>query len=529
MDDTPLREQEPTPGITKFLSCVWAQCFVRLLDFFNMSMIIPTLSKYLVSAGGTTDQYYLILAISSVLQIVTSFVIGIIVDRTGKLLPLYIITIGFAVAGNALYAMADVIPELRDPVWIITARSLIGIGSSNFAFGLIYLGRAALPDERQKWSAIMAMTRTGGLLVGPGVTTLLTLAFNSQGDTGDPPTIPPAGGYKLWDEYAMPASFLTLANLIGLIWIVASWKDPPPAVAPDADGDGSTDLSTDLSTDVSTDVSTQNYKTVLQFLCQPKAMACTFVFFSANFLISSLEYMVPVVADKVLHWDSNLAGGILMCIAVGAMASQVSTIVLKNYLESRQILLMGSCGVCMMLILTLSLWLANFGTILPVSYEVASPLWFVCVAPFVFLETFVPWLAISTMAIWVTFVAEEIPQKSGLVQAIFLNFAMLGNLMAPLWDGISYGDQKITEEGMPWTAMLGIAVVVAIELLCIVAVFPQMEMLAPIDTAPGQLERKNSSFKLNEQAETHASLLERQSSNRVLSRVASQSSSSQVY
>lgn len=509
--DAPLREQEPTPGITKYLSCMWAQAFVRLLDFFNMSMIIPTLSKYLVSAGGTTNQYYLILGISTVLQIITSFGVGIIVDRTGKLLPLYILTICFAVAGNALYAMADVIPDLRDPVWIITGRCLIGIGSSNFAFGLIYLGRAALPEERQTWSAIMAMTRTGGLLVGPGVTTLLTLAFNSQGDSinGDPPP----GGYKLWDEYAMPASFLALTNLIGLIWMVWSWKEPPPAVAPEAD--------------LSTDPDDPDFPsmTVTAFFCQPKTMVCTFVFFSANFLISSLEYMVPIVADKVLHWDSNQAGAILMCIAVGAMASQVSTIALKNHLESRQILLLGSCGVCMMLILTLSLWLGNFGTALPVSYDVAAPVWFVCVAPFVFLETFVPWLAISTMAIWVTFVAEEIPEKSGVVQALFLNFAMLGNLVAPLWDGFSYGDTKLAEESMPWTAMMGISVVVAIQLLIIAAVFPQLELLVPVDTepnAPGELQRRNSSFKSSEKSETHASLLVRQSSNRVLARVASQ-------
>lgn len=420
--------------------------FVRLVGFFNLSMVLPTIEQYILSTGGTQHDYFVALAWTIGLGLVFTIGFAWYVDITDRMLTTYIITQVFLIAGNALYAVANIMPSIRHPTTIIVSRAMVGIGSANAFIGLAYFGRTLLPEERQPWAALSVMMRTAGLLVGPAITVALQLMFGS----GDEQR-------SVFDIYAAPATFLFIFNVVGTIWLVCSWKFPPAPVPNER----------------KSRVGLEE-KSMCVFMSQPKVFVLIISFALAMFLIFSVEVLVPPVTTNLLRWTTGKGGGgVLSAIGIATLISQFSTVAAKDAIQPPRMLLLGLCAMTFMALCSLGTWCALFGTQMPTLTADAEPHWFVVTAPFVLLEICAPWISIPTMTLWMDAVVEQVPLKASVMQATFMNLAILGGIAATAWDAWSYSDEKMQAEGLPWLTMAGIAAVGGIGALSIRALYSQ--------------------------------------------------------
>lgn len=468
-----------------------AQWFLRLLDFLSVSMVLPTLEQYLLAVGGHVEDYYTSLGLTTVMMMLTSFCMGLIVDRTGSVRMLYVWAAIVNASGNLLYAAADAVPMLKAPATIVFARALVGSGSASYALVFVFLARVAKPDERQSWVVQFAMTRSLGLFAGPAITVLLAWVCNPGGD--------PDIGSSIFGTFALPGLFLGAGNLLGLLWLILAWREPP-AVPCKGHGDmppswqsGGACEGAGLRRIPKLMLARRALKCcreshLMPFVSKKYVIALYLAGGIAPFVANAAECLVPIVATHSLGWvDGQGTGSVLMAIAVVVFFNQALILRLKQFTEDRQLLVLGCAGMPVTLVLGLCAWFfyrcwachsgSSWGHVNgPASNREAASVQdsILVMAPFVMVECWLPYVTTSTMTVYTRIVAREIPHRMGVLQALMSNVPMLGCMLSPAWDAWSYSEPQMGTEGLPWTGLLGLALAGLVPLIAVSSTFMDM-------------------------------------------------------
>lgn len=439
-------------------SVMRVQWVLRLLDFFAVSMVIPTMAQFFTSAGGSAADYYFALIATTGVQLVANFVVGAVVDKhLISVKALYVPLCVCSILGSGLYAAADAVEAIRSPRTILMSRMLTGLGTGKST--LVFIMMAQLipeAEERSSWLVAMSTARSLGLFVGPGLAVVLTtLSGGIQGDHGG----------SAFGAFALPGIFLGVANAAALVWLMSVLKE---ASAPATPGSSSAQVSRVVTYSMSSKSSSpsKGHMSLGQFFrCRHVLAVCSTSIFGIG-TAPAIEYVIPVMCANVLPWGAQGSGAILMCISIAVAMSQGVVMLLqrsekpaiKRHLSDLNLVILGSCGVSGTLALAVGVWACVIGKG-PGAALAANAHAVLVAAPFVLAEMWFPYLGNGSNMLFTRLVLTHVPGNMGICQALITtNGPILGQMLLTSWLGATYSGEMVQREGAPQTALLGIAV-----------------------------------------------------------------------
>lgn len=166
--------------------------FVNVLGF---GLIVPLLPFYVERLGGGPETVTLIIALYSLLQFLTTPLIGHLSDRYGRK-PLMIWTMAGTVVGHILLGIAD-------SLWlVVVSRSILGVMAGNLGVAFAYATDITTPEQRAKAIGILSAGFGMGFMFGPGIGGLL------------------AGGNVETANFMLPAFTAGSLAVVGLLCIL---------------------------------------------------------------------------------------------------------------------------------------------------------------------------------------------------------------------------------------------------------------------------------------------------------------------
>jgi len=392
------------PGVGEYVQLLRAFWCIRLFDFLEMSMVVPSLLGLMQAVNGSTTWYLVCLTTFQAANLLFRPVLGSYVDRTGQIKKAYTYTVSFCVFSNLLYAVS---PVVGSPLLVVVARFLSGLSVANNSLMWVYLGRVAKPDERKKWVTAFATSRSIGYFGGPsaaGIGVWVTRRFFPDKWTGDT---------DIFGQFALVGYLLAIGNVLCLWYLHRHWKEVPPlqmppAAPPKANGQPTKPLTT------------------FRFLFQPHVIFVLLGNFGGTFAGFALEFLIAPAGSALFGWNSSENYAVFAGIAVVVLAVQgLMWFYLVVRLEDRQFFLLGWGGVSLLLGGTVALWQGEIS-----GWTFAAPL--------VFAEAFMPFIMNGSTALFMRLVFRTIPHRAGFVQAIFDNSTAIGPAVAPYWLWLSY-------------------------------------------------------------------------------------------
>jgi DHA1 family tetracycline resistance protein-like MFS transporter len=133
--------------------------FVNVLGF---GLIVPILPFYVERLGGGPEAVTLIIALYSLLQFLTTPLIGRLSDRYGRK-PLMIWTLVGTIVGHIFLGIAD-------SLWlVVVSRSILGVMAGNLGVAFAYATDITTPEQRAKAIGILSAGFGMGFMFGPGI------------------------------------------------------------------------------------------------------------------------------------------------------------------------------------------------------------------------------------------------------------------------------------------------------------------------------------------------------------------------
>jgi len=167
-----------------------------------------------------------VIAVYSVAQIVSAPLFGYWSNRAGQTRWPLIVGSGFALAGNVLYALVELVPVIYSSggrrgghiYWLALARFIGGVGASNIGLLKAYASASSTVRDRRKAMAFI----TGGYALGLSVGPALQSAFVDIGHPG----WRIHRGYRLHiSMFTAPAWFAALLNVISIVLLLFFFKE----------------------------------------------------------------------------------------------------------------------------------------------------------------------------------------------------------------------------------------------------------------------------------------------------------------
>lgn len=133
--------------------------FVNVLGF---GLIVPILPFYVERLGGGPEAVTLIIALYSLLQFLTTPLIGRLSDRYGRK-PLMIWTLVGTIVGHVFLGIAH-------SLWlVVVSRSILGVMAGNLGVAFAYATDITTPEQRAKTIGILSAGFGMGFMFGPGI------------------------------------------------------------------------------------------------------------------------------------------------------------------------------------------------------------------------------------------------------------------------------------------------------------------------------------------------------------------------
>lgn len=453
---------------------LWVQWVLRILDFFAVSMVIPTMAQFFTSAGGSSADYYNALVATSGVQLVANIVVGFVVDRTNDIKALYVPLCLCSILGGALYAAADAIQAIRCPHTILAARLLTGLGTGKGVLVFVMLAQAVpKAEDRNRWVVALSTARSTGLFVGPAVAVVLTgLAGGIENDHGG----------SWFGAFGLPGLFLCITNTVGMFWLLSMLEKPLPGAPSTPPGGSSPLMGKRVSSPMMRSISLMSepgklHMSLIQFFrCTYVLSVCAVMVLSLG-TAAAIEYVIPIMCSQVLPWGAKGSGAILMCISIAVVCSQFFVMFLqrsqhpwlRRHLVDVNLVVFGTFGLTAVLGITGALWAALIG-IGPGAVAASREHAFLLAVPFVVAEAWMPYMGNGANMLFTRLVLSHVPMHMGICQALVTtNGPIIGQMVLTIWLGATYSGEDIQRQGAPQTAIQGIAAVnllVALGLLC---------------------------------------------------------------
>jgi len=434
-------------GVNKYIRCMYVMWFVRLFDFLEMSMIVPSLQGLIETLGGSVQEYYLCLSIFVAALMVVRPLVGRYVDgHHSRLRSAYNMTLGTSVLSNIVYAMS---PNWSQPAIVLVARGFAGMGSASEGLMFVYLNRVALAGERQEWVTKFAATRSIGYFCGPmiatGLSTAMAAAFPVAGQDPHAPIGP----------FALPGWFLAAGNVVMLVLINVTWQDPPEeslvarqlkkANPPAPVAGQAPQLPQNM--------------TVNSFLLHWVAFVVMLGNFAGSFIGLGLEQLVSPTTAHLLGWDDHhphLNGYVFSAIGMVLFVSQLVVLQFaKQRMEDRFLFLFGVTGMSLSLCAVVVCWrsiaVGHYWD--PFGNAGDRSVFLVFTLPVLLVFAFMPLCMNCSVALFMRLANHALSGKIGVAQAVQLNFTSLAPLLAPLYELWLY-NAKDEKAGKPPTQCL---------------------------------------------------------------------------
>jgi ceroid-lipofuscinosis MFS transporter 7 len=151
------------------------QCFVGFVDAISFMIVTPSLVFYVLSFGGTKEQYGIILSIFSLASFLFKPVLGYWCDTTGNQFRIpYIVSLVIAAIGGLLYFLASAYTGPIALALVLLSRFMGGVGAANSTLGFTYIAAVIPHQQMTKATAILSMVRIFGMAVAPGLNVFLS-------------------------------------------------------------------------------------------------------------------------------------------------------------------------------------------------------------------------------------------------------------------------------------------------------------------------------------------------------------------
>jgi MFS family permease len=149
---------------------------IGFVDSVSYMAVAPSLIFYVLQVGGNKEQYGLIMSAFSLASFSGKPVYGIWVDKGGnKFRVPYFASFALSIIGALMYFFANAFQETAHVALalIFCGRCLSGGGAANQTLGYAYIASVIPQDQQTKTNTILAMTRIGGMSIGPLVNIFL--------------------------------------------------------------------------------------------------------------------------------------------------------------------------------------------------------------------------------------------------------------------------------------------------------------------------------------------------------------------
>jgi multidrug resistance protein len=143
-------------------------CLTVFIDLIGFGIVIPILPKYAERFGAHELIVGLLLGTYSLMQFISSPILGKISDRVGRrpvlLISLLATSVGFAIMGFA-----------QTLVWLFVGRIVPGLSGGNISTAQAYMADITEPEERSHVMGLIGAAFGLGFVFGPAIGGLLSL------------------------------------------------------------------------------------------------------------------------------------------------------------------------------------------------------------------------------------------------------------------------------------------------------------------------------------------------------------------
>ena len=184
-------------------------------------VVAPSIVFYVLSLGGSKEQYGIILSAFSFSSFLFKPVLGFWCDKSGyQFRTPYLASIAAASLGGALYFMASAFSGNAAVFMLLLGRFLGGAGAANSTLGFTYVATLIPQEQMTKFTSLLSMVRVLGMVTAPGMNILLNGVNGSIGSL----EINPLNSVGI---------FLLLSNLASALVIYFFLEDPSDEVKPE--------------------------------------------------------------------------------------------------------------------------------------------------------------------------------------------------------------------------------------------------------------------------------------------------------
>jgi MFS transporter, ceroid-lipofuscinosis neuronal protein 7 len=149
-----------------------ALALVGIVDAVSYMVVAPSIIFYVLQAGGTKEQYGVILSAFSFASFCTKPFLGAWSDKGGYRIP-YMTSLAISAVGGILYLCASLYTGRVAVGLMLVGRLMGGVGGASSALGFAYMAKVVEHKDQTKTTSLLSMVRIMGMAGGPGVNVLL--------------------------------------------------------------------------------------------------------------------------------------------------------------------------------------------------------------------------------------------------------------------------------------------------------------------------------------------------------------------
>jgi len=141
------------------LGVIFLTVFIDLVGF---GLVIPVLPFYAEQFGASGLGFGALVGVYSLMQFVSTVVLGGLSDRIGRR-PVLLFSIAVGAAGYMIFGLAG------SYAWLFVARAIAGFAGGNLSVAQAYIADVTAPSERSRGMGLVGAAFGLGFIVGPGI------------------------------------------------------------------------------------------------------------------------------------------------------------------------------------------------------------------------------------------------------------------------------------------------------------------------------------------------------------------------
>ncbi|HET9707867.1 MAG TPA: MFS transporter [Gemmatimonadales bacterium] len=282
------------PASRPRLAIIWFTIFIDLLGF---GIVIPILPFYSARFGAHGMGYGALIGAFSLMQFVSTALLGRLSDRVGRR-PILLATMLLNAAGYLLFAFA---PSF---VLLLVARLVSGFAGGNISAAQAYVADITTAEDRSKGMGVIGMAFGLGFIFGPGIG---GLAARLGGHTAP----------------GLVAVALSIANFASAYFILPESLRVEHRAARDI----------------------WPFGHMADALAHPELRPLMLVWAIAPFAFAAYTVALPLWATATLGWHEQDLGNFFVLVGIVAAAVQGGLFrVLTRFVSDRRLLITGMLG-----------------------------------------------------------------------------------------------------------------------------------------------------------------------------------------